>query len=157
METVIHSDNDFATVAYLRIRNAVLIPKEEARTAEPRRPPLLESRFTEVLDKVTESPTSEEPSPSSGGEIPDNTNLISEFSTRDKQIGPWVAIGNVQRTTQGEISVADEVRECLHLLEGATTSPSSLFVCQFTMSRSPEEIFTRPLSLRQHQRLPVGH
>ncbi len=116
METVIHSDNDFATVAYLRIRNAVLIPKEETRTANPRLPPLLENRFSEILDRVTESSQSEESTPSSGGTT--STPSMSEFGTRSKQTGLWVAVGDVQRTTQGEMSVADEVRECFHILEG---------------------------------------
>ncbi|KDQ64620.1 hypothetical protein JAAARDRAFT_118085 [Jaapia argillacea MUCL 33604] len=118
-ETVIHSDNDFATVAFLRIKDAVLEPKSPAEfTVEP--PPLLEDEFTEIRDTMTESErvnSFEVPPPADSSKLD-----TFDWSTKSQQTGPWVTIANVHRTVPGptdEISPEDEVRECFQLLQSS--------------------------------------
>ena len=56
VETVVHSDNDFATVAYLRIKKASLQPKTSPSTADSLDvtvPPVLTEAFSDLRDMVS--------------------------------------------------------------------------------------------------------
>ena len=55
MDTVIHSDNDFATVAYLRIKSGTLEGKTSAESIDPVIPNLLEEAFEEVRSALEQS------------------------------------------------------------------------------------------------------
>lgn len=112
---MIHSDNDFATVAYLRIQNAVLIPKEDGEVAFPKVPPLLEDKFAIIRAKVAESTLSTS-NPQAGPPL-----LLHSFGTSDKRVGPWISVSNIQREatfSDSESTLDDEVRECFHILRG---------------------------------------
>ncbi|KAL0562707.1 hypothetical protein V5O48_019374, partial [Marasmius crinis-equi] len=92
VENVIHSDNDFATVAFLRVKDAYLEPKAEMTALALSIPPLLEEGSLEVQEKVlqiqnhtsTSSPQVIDPPPE------------SELRTLERKIGQWTAVSNVQ-------------------------------------------------------------
>ncbi|KAI0661073.1 hypothetical protein C8Q70DRAFT_912261 [Cubamyces menziesii] len=114
IETVVHSDNDFATVAYLRVKKASLQPKPVASLDDIIVPPVLAEPFSDIHELLSSlSP----PNPQvrlvdSQGATP---NGISH-----RRIGNWVAVANVQRdlkTSSSEMTLEDEVRECFEKLK----------------------------------------
>lgn len=118
VETVIHSDNDFATVAYLRIKHATLQPKLEGSPPAPIVPPLLSEKFVELSNLISTS-------------LPDKRSLtrsslgmswgMEPVATRpsEKQVGQWVSITIVPKTDWGHnISLEEEVRYCFQNLQG---------------------------------------
>ncbi|CAK5275596.1 unnamed protein product [Mycena citricolor] len=101
VEPVIHSDNAFATVAFLRIKRAVLEEKEiDVRT--PRQPPLLD----EPLD-VESTPRPE----ALGGDAPVSLEPLGRDETQSKQCGQWVSVSNVC-AGPGVEAIEDEVLRC---------------------------------------------
>lgn len=124
VEPVIHADNDFATVAFLRIKNAILESKEEQNFEDMPVPPLLEDDLFKVQDAImrsseTDNSVLEELEASLI--LPVGDNVINSGSA-NKQINSWVAISNIHRNiSQGlqlEISIEDEVKECFYALQG---------------------------------------
>jgi len=124
-ETVIHSDSDFATVAFLRVKNAKLVTKE-VDNHEAHIPSLLEDHFEEVKNAVQES----QAQPSPLGAIPffqKNVELRSLKSVPSTSLrkGSWVVIGEVQASVSqdmGSLSLEDEVKQCFHIISSATSS-----------------------------------
>ncbi|KAI0353573.1 hypothetical protein OH77DRAFT_1458188 [Trametes cingulata] len=117
VETVVHSDNDFATVAYLRIKSATLQPKPEAQHNEVVIPPLL----TEPFSLIKESMPSWTPSARSSDPLSSTTRSGSP-TIRHRRIGRWVAVANVEHEPQDqteELSLEDELRECFEKLRTA--------------------------------------
>ena len=116
VETVIHSQSDFAPVAYLRVKDATLVPKEEHSPSELPIPPILEDRFAEVMDAITRTSsivTSLEDSQNSGVTVGHpNLHLV-----RSRKIQDWVAVANVQKTST-ELTLEEEVMECFQNLKG---------------------------------------
>ncbi|KAG5651969.1 hypothetical protein H0H81_006784 [Sphagnurus paluster] len=118
VETVIHSDNDFATVAFLRIRNAVLEEKAAEQDFELAIPPLLDAEYLRLRDAVASSQ-----------EISwtlscIHTNEMKPFEgtvvANTKKLNPWISVSNIQRELQTppvELSIEDEVVECFELLQ----------------------------------------
>ena len=113
-----HSDNDFATVAYVRIKNASLVPKECPQALQLAIPPLfsepfsditnITSRFTQIGSAV---PSSEEPV--------SDTLSVSLAST--KRMGKWIAIANVQldeSQRKSDLPLEDEVHYCFETVKG---------------------------------------
>lgn len=118
VETVIHSDNAFATVAYLRIKDADLIPKEFQNNDFLTVPPLLEERFQSVQDALQAEPHT------NGSELPPapglEVNTVPDIGCSSSRVGDWVSVCNVQRQvpeTEKEISLEDEVEECFAILQ----------------------------------------
>lgn len=117
-ETVIHSDNDFATVAYLRIKNATLEDKHSRLPIQPTVPSLLSEAFEQIHHTVHKS-LSDPPikSPS----IPDE-NIAQLPKVADcptiKRIGQWVAIADISVICTSDVSLEDEVRDCFLQLQG---------------------------------------
>ncbi|RDB22801.1 Diphthine--ammonia ligase [Hypsizygus marmoreus] len=121
VETVIHSDNDFATVAFLRIKKAVLEPKPPVEAFDLKIPPLLDDPFIAIRDAVSasqenlDSRTERRPVPV----------MIKEPIVDDVQsqkYGPWVSVANVQHRDLHhvvEISIEDEVTECFNILQAS--------------------------------------
>ncbi|KAH9938240.1 uncharacterized protein B0H18DRAFT_1080984 [Fomitopsis serialis] len=89
VETVIHSDNDFATVAYLRIQNAVLEPK----FGEPR------------IDYPSEV------------KMVEDLSLPPLGTSNVNKIGQWVAVTDITANSGHEYSIEDEVRNCFEQLK----------------------------------------
>jgi diphthine-ammonia ligase len=117
---VIHSDNGFATVAYLRIKGATLQEEPESGV-DLIVPPLLEADFSRVETILR------------GHQSPDtSTRAVSEPATRksaDPSCGPshsrrgdWVAVGNVQYVTGQAITFEEEVTQCFCELQGSFLS-----------------------------------
>ena len=114
---MIHSDNGFAAVSYLRIKGATLEEKSE-RGNDLTIPPLLEANFAHVqtLLRVHHSADT-------------STHTVSEPVTRQSTVqfrrpsssqkGNWVAVGNVCRTTGQNIAFEEEVAQCFRDLQGS--------------------------------------
>lgn len=122
-ETVIHSDSDFATVAYLRIKSAALEEKEEI-LVDPPVPPLLEEKYDALREIVEQSLRSTQHNVSSPPY--DLKAAIMHYPATSKEVGPWVVIsavhGDIQRDSP--VSVEDEVRQCFRGIEGQSITLS---------------------------------
>ncbi|KAH0587717.1 hypothetical protein H2248_006480 [Termitomyces sp. 'cryptogamus'] len=117
VETVIHSDNSFATVAFLRIKNAHLEAKQPPQDFELDIPSLLDDDFAALRDAAewsippTDIKTKECETYSS---VPKITPAVA------RQVGSWVSISNIERAIQDPIAtltIEEEVTECFQLLE----------------------------------------
>ncbi|KAG0709763.1 hypothetical protein DFH29DRAFT_1012164 [Suillus ampliporus] len=119
-EVVMHSDNDFAPVAYLRIKRASLHPKEPSSDERVEIPPLLEDRFGELKDIVNNPVLEEEENRSSGAHNPPSNNshhIPDQPSTR--AVGSWLAVGNIHPgpPLDLEIPLDQQVRNCFIQLQ----------------------------------------
>ncbi|KII95050.1 hypothetical protein PLICRDRAFT_98987 [Plicaturopsis crispa FD-325 SS-3] len=120
VETVIHSDNDFATVAFLRIKDAVLERKPAVPHFDIAVPPLLDSAYTDIENSVLHSQKDDADLVVSLSNDASPSILGPSLPTSSKKSGAWVAIANVQRDLQEndvEPLLEDEVSECFHKLE----------------------------------------
>ncbi|TFY65643.1 hypothetical protein EVG20_g5452 [Dentipellis fragilis] len=126
-ETVIHSDNDFATVAYMRIKNATLEPKQ-SQQVEVAVPELLDEEFSAIRNVVAESQKSAGPSTSSA-QNPSGSSSRTDLGPRARRIGDWIALGNIHRSLENgssDISLEEEVRECFQQLQDRLREHSML-------------------------------
>lgn len=119
VETVIHADNDFATVAFLRIKNATLESKEETDIDDVQVPSLLEDEFLGVRDAVLRS----QESLITTDEILDLSSVLEPESLQSssRRLESWVAVSNIcleVKETENNITIEDEVIECFHKLQG---------------------------------------
>ncbi|KAL1747673.1 hypothetical protein HDZ31DRAFT_80245 [Schizophyllum fasciatum] len=119
VETVIHSDNDFATVAYLRIKGAILESKPgPAVPVEVTVPPLLEDELQVIRDAVTTSQASTSPSQTTNPLSTEKSNHGDPQGVTLKKAADWIAIGNIQHSTpDGSLALEDEVSSCFELLQ----------------------------------------
>ncbi|KAI0251255.1 hypothetical protein BJV78DRAFT_1275365 [Lactifluus subvellereus] len=121
-ETVIHSDNDFATVAFLRIRRASLDTKPE-QSLDVAVPTLLDQPYRHIAEDLqarilnnSQSPGRIEPQ----GFHSSNKALETRLTTPTSiHFGNWVSIGNIHRGTRdtSDMPLEDEVRECFRILQ----------------------------------------
>ncbi|KAG7449048.1 uncharacterized protein BT62DRAFT_944940 [Guyanagaster necrorhizus] len=119
-EVVIHSDNDFATVAYLRVKNAVLLPKDST-TMNVLVPPLLISPiYTNILHTIT-SKESSSLSRSISLDTPVDSKTQCEFGILSARVGPWITVSNVQSQNPDNVIIEEEVTECFNLLQDQLT------------------------------------
>ncbi|KAM5540426.1 hypothetical protein V8D89_005884 [Ganoderma adspersum] len=121
VETVVHSDNDFATVAYLRIKSASLVAKENLAESQVAIPSTLSETFSSLRDLIMGLPLRQ---PVDATMSTEHTVPIA-VHVAQKRVGNWIAVTNVQREVAEqvrEISVEDEVRECFEKLEERLTS-----------------------------------
>ncbi|GLB33938.1 putative diphthamide synthase [Lyophyllum shimeji] len=123
VETVIHSDNDFATVAFLRIKNAILEAKPSSEISfDLRIPPLLDDHSMPLRDAVAASQAGSTSSQIPRIVGPDHTEVLSTKVADNKKLDSWISVSNVERSVQTpieEISIEDEVTECFHLLQAS--------------------------------------
>ncbi|KAF7966008.1 hypothetical protein HWV62_40487 [Athelia sp. TMB] len=123
VEPVIHADNDFATVAFLRIKNAILKPKEEQDFDNIQIPSLLDDDLIRVQDAVLRSQETDYlihlPSTAPAAFILKDVGTPSAPSS--KRIDSWVAISDVyrdiSRVPRNDPSIESEVKECFSLLK----------------------------------------
>lgn len=114
VETVIHSDNDFATVAYLRIKNANLETKQGTHLSVTI-PPLLEDGFMEVERTVSQSSAVLKiPAPSTTLE---NLQEPPKLRQASRLSGPWITLANIC-AEPSEGSFENEVEKCFQKLQG---------------------------------------
>lgn len=135
-ETVVHSDKDFASVAFLRIKQARLEPKTATTAGDIAVPPLLTDEYDVVCKAVSQSQQSDRTSKSShAGQIFPYPK-IPLCSSRQK--GAWVAISNVCSRPGATSTLEEEVTLCFQLLIGMSDIliVESLFI--FTKDRLAE-------------------
>jgi diphthine-ammonia ligase len=119
VETVIHADNDFATVAFLRVKNASLDLKNEYYLQDIYVPSLLEDDLLTIRDVVLRSQESTVPLVDLAEFLPSSESDMPNSSS--KQLEAWVAVTNVRRQTKEsvhEMTIEDEVKECFQKLQG---------------------------------------
>ncbi|KAF9076786.1 hypothetical protein BDP27DRAFT_1413934 [Rhodocollybia butyracea] len=116
VETVIHSDSAFATVAYLRVKNAYLEPKPtpDASADSLAVPLLLDEKYQAIRDAVAEA---EKKPNSSRVFLPDSAHSASDFAMDTRRNGKWVAVSNVQVECPANEPIENEVTKCFHLLQ----------------------------------------
>jgi len=138
-EIVVHSDNAFATVAYLRITNAILIPKENPNVHLLTVPPLLENEFLSVQDKLQEEmDVNKWPVIDSK-----NLGLSPVINCSSSRVGNWVSVCNVQRCSlepQRVMSLEDEVEECFTILQGESVSQATWLLISLIIQNILDDI-----------------
>ncbi|KIY74101.1 hypothetical protein CYLTODRAFT_364437, partial [Cylindrobasidium torrendii FP15055 ss-10] len=111
-ETVIHSDKDFATVAYLRVKRASLIAKDIHTNSEQYDlafPALVEDEYEFQAPAM---------SPPSELVIPVSTLHPSPPPPAIAKSGSWLGIGNVQASfVYSTTPLIDEIKTCFKLLQ----------------------------------------
>ena len=121
---MIHSDNSFATVAFLRVKKAVLEPKQRVNSFYLPIPSLLDDEFSSIRQSIMEEPRpidSISSHPIGKAMILSSSQDPFHATIRSKRLGSWVCIANVQalaENSDADISLEDEVRECFRILEG---------------------------------------
>ncbi|KAI0089326.1 hypothetical protein BDY19DRAFT_1041644 [Irpex rosettiformis] len=114
-ETVIHSDNDFATVAYLRIKRATLQEKE-ASEPDPPVPPLLDEEYEQVQSIVQTRLSLEHTTTSPPPQYSPTDALVFRSSSSRRE--SWVAVTSTRtHDFQKNISLEEEVHECFQSLK----------------------------------------
>lgn len=115
VEPVLHSDNDFAVVAYLRIKQATLEDKEPAEF-DLTIPPLLDEKFEDMLNALREV----QPLHATSCTLPiTSTPVDDNLGPSSFARGNWVSVGNIHLTPhQGEdVSLEAETLKCFELLQ----------------------------------------
>jgi len=123
-EVVIHADNDFATVAFLRIKEAELQRKShDARTALI--PSILDDKYQAVKDAVLRFHTD--------NELQKLTSLEPSIFCHPRLSkaaqcykGSYVSVSNVQvdPTVDHDLTIEAEVKKCFQILSGERTANS---------------------------------
>ncbi|KAG6833888.1 hypothetical protein H0H87_007899 [Tephrocybe sp. NHM501043] len=116
VETVIHSDNSFATVAFLRVKNAHLEAKPIAQSFELTTPSVLDEDFISLRDAI------EHISLPTKVVVKDPTHLedITIKTAVGRRVGAWISVSNIEYTIQDPtvtVSIEEEVTGCFQLLE----------------------------------------
>ena len=120
VETVIHSDNGFAAVSYLRIKGATLEEKQESGV-NLTIPPLLEPDFARIQTLLHDH----HPTDTLAHSVPEpniRQSAVDSRSLSTSRKGNWVAVGNVCRVTGQGITFEEEVFQCFRDLQGTLTS-----------------------------------
>lgn len=116
---MIHSDNGFASVSYLRIKGASLEGKSERR-GDLALPPLLEANFARIQTLLRDRHPTDH-----------SIHAVSEHVTRQpaapprglssSRRGDWVAVGNIHCVTTQITTFQEEVMQCFRELQGSST------------------------------------
>ncbi|KAF8630333.1 hypothetical protein AX15_002983 [Amanita polypyramis BW_CC] len=118
VERVIHSDNDFATVAFLRIRKASIAQKSLSEVAfDVSAPPLLDESYSKIPPLLHGSPF-----PASQNVSPGSHDHVAHVHPSIMSRGSWITVTNIQRCDGSpfllpEISLEDEVVECFGIMK----------------------------------------
>ncbi|KAI0068768.1 hypothetical protein BV25DRAFT_1986338 [Artomyces pyxidatus] len=124
-ETVVHSDSDFATVAFLRVKNARLDPKISGELSQVAVPPLLDEGHL-VAEETISIATTESHDQASSTWF-DSVLDPPQATVSTKRVDDWVAITNVLAiNTVVALTLEDEVRECFRALQTALEAHSLL-------------------------------
>lgn len=113
-ETVVQDDKDFATVAYLRIKTAVL--EEKATPSDlrsPSGPPLLDHLSEKVHAVASAIPKAEL------AFVPPHDIALAALSPNIVCQGPWFAIGSISAEPRGVHSIGEETLACFRVMKGA--------------------------------------
>lgn len=126
-EVVMHTDNEFAPVAYLRIKRTSLCPKESSMDGRVEVPPLLEDRFSELKNVVENSVVGGHESDSGGTYQPTNRPRCIPDHPSTHAVGSWLAIGNIHPdpSLNSGIPFEEHVLDCFIRLQGINLSLTS--------------------------------
>jgi diphthine-ammonia ligase len=116
-EIVIHSDNDFASVAYLRIKRATLQEKEKL-DLQPAVPLLLEEKYQDIQEKIENILSKQQVAAYS---VPHYApkDAILYFLHSSRRVGPWVTVTAIGRSSSAEnLTLEDEIHACFQSLQG---------------------------------------
>ncbi|KAJ7179009.1 hypothetical protein C8R46DRAFT_1159714 [Mycena filopes] len=113
VQTVIHSDNAFATVAYLRMKNATLETKSLVEPPNFHVPKLLDERFAAIQDRI--GSFQRESSPQELTRLGQHSRIKKSNIQRTNKLGPWIAVSNVCSPVDGE-SIEEEVNKCFAIV-----------------------------------------
>ncbi|TFK55996.1 hypothetical protein OE88DRAFT_1622520 [Heliocybe sulcata] len=117
-EPVVHSDNDFASVSYLRIKSAVLEAKGDSTHFPVEVPPVLEDEFASLADALSRTARAEHPQPVDDEKPEYQCRPYLHGSTSSRMRSDWAAVANIHRNIDdAEITLEEEVRECFAKLE----------------------------------------
>jgi len=123
-ETVIHSDNDFAIVAFLRIKGANLETKS-VLDHKITIPSMVDNESHAVSEAVIDSQKSTmSSSPTKNNHDFFHAELLPPESW---QKGPWAVVSNVQSPSSDGGTVEDEVTRCFQILSGKKTTSTQNF------------------------------
>ncbi|THH12546.1 hypothetical protein EW146_g7598 [Bondarzewia mesenterica] len=142
-ETVIHSDNDFATVAFLRIKDARLEPKTDTPIFHVPVPELLDEDFARIPRLLLDSERVREAQAVAAQPVVPESSLI-RIGPETKRIGDWISLADICIMAEmGEISLEDEVRACFHILQNRLKEHSLLLshLANINMFISSMELF----------------
>ena len=120
VEVVIHSDNDFASVSYLRIKGATLENKPDRRD-HLIVPPLLEANFARIESLMRDRRHSADPSIHAYSEPGASHPVAPPHGPSRSRRGDWVAVGDVCCMTSQGITFEEEVIHCFRALQGIST------------------------------------
>jgi len=120
VETVIHSDNGFAAVSYLRIKGAILEEKPESGN-DLTVPPLLEADFARIQTLLRGHPSTYNSIYAVSEPVTCQPTVRSCGSSSSRK-GSWVAVGNVYCVTGQEITFEEEVARCFRDIQGSSAS-----------------------------------
>ena len=117
---MIHSDNGFAAVSYLRIKGATLEKKTERRD-ELTIPPLLEADFARIQARLRSHRSTGTPIHVVSEPVTCGPAASPRGPSRSRR-GDWVAVGDVQCVIGQETTFEEEVMQCFRELQGSSTS-----------------------------------
>ena len=120
VETVIHSDNDFATVAYLRVLRATLENKPSVDLPVINPPELLSEEFVDLGEDISNPPPGDE-----ADEILLRERERAAVFVTSSRVGPWVSVTNVQASQDPQIretSIEEETVACFGILKSEAKS-----------------------------------
>ncbi|THV08413.1 hypothetical protein K435DRAFT_832898 [Dendrothele bispora CBS 962.96] len=123
IETVIHSDNDFATVAFLRIKDASLEPKDGIANIEVQVPSLLDDDFQAVRDTVAQYESGHYQAPLTTDPV---VGTQMDFESSSTRKGKWIAIGNVRASVTEDMPIEVEITRCFEILKDRLSSHGNL-------------------------------
>jgi diphthine-ammonia ligase len=122
VEAVVLDPSEVAPVAYLRIKQAVLVEREEGTWADGVPvPPLLEDPFERVRLRLEQFFLSIAPACPVGTD-PQPPPAPSDLGPYVRTIGSWVAVGNVRLPSSHPPTsgAGEEVTKCFELLQGTS-------------------------------------
>lgn len=120
-ETVIHSDSDFATVAYLRVPRASLVDKIASANEAIHPPDLLTEEFNDIHnDLVNVSETVTHPSSLEIRSYYEPLKFVKTALSTSTRIGSWVTVANVHADldTGRNLTLEEETVACFQSLQG---------------------------------------
>lgn len=115
---MIHSDNDFATVAYLRVKQATLEDKQDRPASHATTPDSLSEESMEVQKAADVA---------LGGQIhsaedqdPTEGSTLIDVQTQTTTIGRWTTVAGVEYgiRKEGNPTLKDEVTGCFQIIRG---------------------------------------
>ena len=118
VETVIHSDNGFAAVSYLRIKGVALEEKPESWN-DLAIPSQLEADFARIQALLLDH-HSVDASTHAACEPPAHQPTTQPRGPSHSRRGDWVAVGNVCSWAGQAITFEEEVTQCFRDLQGST-------------------------------------